>query len=990
MKKRLARGISILLCGALLIATAEISAPPAKAAEQSGTYQQRFMTMWDKIHDPQNGYFSEQGIPYHSVEALMCEAPDYGHETTSEAFSYYIWLEAMYGNFTGNWSPFQTAWDKTETYMIPSDEDQLERSMGRYNPQSPATLADEGDLPSEYPEQMQFGAAVGSDPINSDLYNTYHKNTVYGMHWLLDVDNWYGFGQRGDGVSKPSYMNTFQRGPQESVWETIPQPCWDDMTFGGPNGYLDLFTGDNSYAKQFKYTDAPDADARAVQATYDALLWSQGSGIDLSDYLSKASEMGDYLRYAMFDKYFRKIGSPNAAGTGYDAAHYLLSWYYAWGGALDGGWSWKIGCSHNHFGYQNPLAAYALSSVPELEPASANGATDWGTSLSRQLEFYQWLQSSEGAIAGGASNSSHGRYEAWPAGTSTFYGMGYEENPVYHDPGSNTWFGMQAWSMQRVAEYYYRSGDARAKAILDKWVPWVQSVVHLNGDGTFEIPNKLDWSGQPDTWTGSYTGNPNLHVTVRNYGVDLGIAASLANTLLYYSAGSGDDDSRVLAKELLDRMWNNYQDDKGLAVPEIREDYSRFFDPIYVPDGWTGTMPNGDVIQPGDRFIDIRTKYKDDPQWQTIVDAHQSGTAPTLTYHRFWAECDIALAYGVYADLFEGTTNASISPKSAQFDKKTGQQEDVTVDMTLNGTQLSGISNNGVDLTEGTDYTATDTQVVVSKNYLAEQPVGTTNLVFTFSAGKSQTLNITVIDSTTPAQLDPSSGGFDKNPSAAADIAVTLIPNGNTFTGIRNGTEALTEDRDYAVSGSTVTLLKDYLSQLPMGSTDLTFEFSAGAPPVFTVHVTDSRGSVEVEMFNSDRSAQTNTLSPKFRITNKGSASIDLSQLKLRYYYTADGSQAQNFYVDWASFGSNNVSGSFVPMTQTTGADGYLEISLGSGAGSLEPNRSVEIQTRVAKSDWSSYTQTNDYSFNSSASSYADWDKVTAYLGGGLVWGSEP
>ena len=37
---------------------------------------------------------------------------------------------------------------------------------------------------------------------------------------------------------------------------------------GGRNGYLDLFTGDSQYSAQFKYTNAPDADARAVQATY--------------------------------------------------------------------------------------------------------------------------------------------------------------------------------------------------------------------------------------------------------------------------------------------------------------------------------------------------------------------------------------------------------------------------------------------------------------------------------------------------------------------------------------------------------------------------------------------------------------------------------------------------------------------------------------------------------------------------------------------------
>jgi hypothetical protein len=50
-------------------------------------YAQRFMALYDKIKDPANGYFSSHNppIPYHSVETLIVEAPDYGHVTTSEA-----------------------------------------------------------------------------------------------------------------------------------------------------------------------------------------------------------------------------------------------------------------------------------------------------------------------------------------------------------------------------------------------------------------------------------------------------------------------------------------------------------------------------------------------------------------------------------------------------------------------------------------------------------------------------------------------------------------------------------------------------------------------------------------------------------------------------------------------------------------------------------------------------------------------------------------
>ena len=107
-----------------------------------------------------------------------------------------------------------------------------------------------------------------------------------------------------------------------------------------------------------------------MQAGYWADVWAkqQGKGSDVSATVGKAAKMGDYLRYAMYDKYFKKIGncvgpSTCAAGTGKDASSYLLSWYYAWGGATDtsAGWDWRIGSSHVHGGYQNPLAAYALA-----------------------------------------------------------------------------------------------------------------------------------------------------------------------------------------------------------------------------------------------------------------------------------------------------------------------------------------------------------------------------------------------------------------------------------------------------------------------------------------------------------------------------------------------------------------------------------------------------------------------------------------------------
>jgi hypothetical protein len=633
----------------------------------TGEYADRFLAMYAKLHDPANGYFSAQGIPYHSAETLLVEAPDYGHETTSEAYSFWLWLEASYGQVTGDWDPFNNAWDTLEAYMIPTTENQP--TNGAYNPASPATYAPEHNHPSAYPAQLDSDVSVGQDPIGAELRQTYGTSEIYGMHWLADVDNVYGFGAApgssellGPDYEGTSYINTFQRGPRESVWETIPQPAIDDFSYGGPNGYLDLFTGDASYARQWKYTNAPDADARAVEAVYWAKQFAneQGAGGEISGTVHKASRMGDYLRYSLFDKYFKRIGCESTgrgAGSGRSSAHYLLSWYYAWGGALDtsGPWAWRIGSSHAHFGYQNPLAAYALSADADLVPASPTARDDWSTSMDRQLEFFQWLQSAEGGVAGGATNNVDGAYGSHPAGTPTFYDMAYDEAPVYRDPPSNQWFGMQGWGVERIAQLYHQTGDERARSILERWVPWVLDEITVTAD-SWQVPSELSWSGAPDTWNPADPGtNTGLHVVIVSHAQDVGVAGAIARTLVYYAAASGDEQAAGTAKALLDAMWEQNSDEKGIGTVESRADFARFNDEyqpggngVYVPGGWTGTNPNGDKVSSGVSFLDLRSFYADDPMFPEVQEYLDGGDVPQFTYHRFWAQTAVATAMAEY------------------------------------------------------------------------------------------------------------------------------------------------------------------------------------------------------------------------------------------------------------------------------------------------------------------------------------------------------
>ena len=266
-KTVLAAVLAAAMACSAIVPTAASAAGTRTKAEAYGdkTYAARFMSLYDDVitNGVQNGYMSSTstvsgglGVPYHSVETLCIEAPDYGHETTSEALSYLVWTAAMRDNIVNKANKGEItvkgekdaasetvgdtakAWKTMESTLIPDTQAGIMQKQ-----QLSATYSDEWEQIELYPTDMlQGNTAV--NPIHQYFTSAYGSDKgLYLMHWLADVDDWYGFGAGTSSQYKQqnvsgsfTMINTFQRGEQESCWETIPHACVEELKFGIKNG----------------------------------------------------------------------------------------------------------------------------------------------------------------------------------------------------------------------------------------------------------------------------------------------------------------------------------------------------------------------------------------------------------------------------------------------------------------------------------------------------------------------------------------------------------------------------------------------------------------------------------------------------------------------------------------------------------------------------------------------------------------------------------
>jgi len=152
-----------------------------------------------------------------------------------------------------------------------------------------------------------------------------------------------------------------------------------------------------------------------------------------------------------------------------------------------------------------------------------------------------------------------------------------------------------------------------------------------------------------------------------------------------------------------------------------------------------------------------------------------------------------------------------------------------------------------------------------------------------------------------------------------------------------------------------------------------------------------------VKLKAPDMSATTQWLTMALQITNNGTTAVPLSDLTVRYWYTYDSTPvvAQAAMCNYAQTPPGvcaNVisSGPWTAVSPAkTMADFYYQIGFAAAAGNLNAGATAEFQVQFHKNDWQNYTQSNDYSYNNSAS-FATTSKVTVYRVGTLVYGTEP
>ncbi|GIF07859.1 cellulose binding domain-containing protein [Actinoplanes siamensis] len=127
-------------------------------------------------------------------------------------------------------------------------------------------------------------------------------------------------------------------------------------------------------------------------------------------------------------------------------------------------------------------------------------------------------------------------------------------------------------------------------------------------------------------------------------------------------------------------------------------------------------------------------------------------------------------------------------------------------------------------------------------------------------------------------------------------------------------------------------------------------------------------------------------------VVNTSAETVELRDVKVRYYFTADGASVYGVNCFQTALRCSSISKSISTLSNpSAAADHQMVIGFTSGAGRLDPGKSTQgIGLQLYRPDHKKLDQHNDRSFDSKATRYQPSKTVTAYLKGTLAWGQEP
>ena len=124
------------------------------------------------------------------------------------------------------------------------------------------------------------------------------------------------------------------------------------------------------------------------------------------------------------------------------------------------------------------------------------------------------------------------------------------------------------------------------------------------------------------------------------------------------------------------------------------------------------------------------------------------------------------------------------------------------------------------------------------------------------------------------------------------------------------------------------------------------------------------KGGLRAALSQQQTTGSSNSIGFTIEVVNGSGAAVDLSSLKIKYYFTADGKSGLNFWCDYAAISGSTYSAVTssvkADFTGERGTNYDTQCVIGFNGGKLNAGDTVTLQCRITAADWSSFDLGND------------------------------